>query len=80
MSTEEFISVIEPYCDEPEDIKGICVFVKTDEYREKMVKFIQFAERVGDKLDADKLVTLSVILNNEYKAELAKQKAQQANE
>lgn len=72
MSNEEFISVIEPYCDEAEDIKGICVFVKTDKYRDKMVSFIRYAERVGDELNADKLVTLSVILNNEYKAEMSK--------
>lgn len=72
MRDEEFISVIERYCDEKEDIKGICVFVKTDKYRKKMIEFIRFAERVGYELTADKLVTLSVVLNNEYKEEMAK--------
>ena len=62
---EELNKRIAPICRTPDELKGIPIYVKTDKYRQKIIDFIDAAEREGDSLTADQLMLFTIMMSNE---------------
>ena len=62
---EKLLNRVKPICDTQEEIDAIPLYVKSDYYRNKIIDFIDIADKRGDVITADQLMTLTIILSNE---------------
>ena len=66
---DELISRITPLMDTEEEIRAVPVYLETDKYREKLLAFLDMAEKKGDKYSADQLMILVLKLSKEEEAD-----------
>lgn len=62
---KELIKKIEPYCDIQDEINAVLLYLDTDNYRKKLIDFIDISKERGNTITKDQFMTLVVILSNE---------------
>jgi hypothetical protein len=67
---EELMAKISPMFDTEEERMAVPVYLESDKYREKLLAFLEMAERKGDRYSADLLLLLVLVLSKEEEKEL----------
>ena len=62
---DELIKKITPICQTPDELKAVSLYVSTDEYRQKVIDFIDTAARENEPLTADQLMLFTILMSNE---------------
>ena len=52
-----------------EEIRAVSVYLETDKYREKLLAFLDVAEKKGEKYSTDQLMILVLKLSKEEEAD-----------